>query len=98
MGRMTLLALWGLGGLTGVLAAIAWFFSARMKAPNYQGLATFMDDGSGLAPADRYMRDLGRWNAGAAILTGISVLAGAVLGFTTLPLALAFIREATLCG
>jgi hypothetical protein len=71
--------------LSGVLAAIAWFISARIKAPNFQGLATFVDDGSGIAPADRYLKDLGWWNAAAAILTGISVLAGAVLGFITLP-------------
>ena len=70
----TLWVFLGLAVLTGLAGAGAWLKSALIKPPSFEGIATFMADESGMAPADRYLKQIGKWNTIAAVLTALSVV------------------------
>jgi hypothetical protein len=73
----------GLSAMSGIVASGLWAWSAMVKQPSFEVLATFVADETGVAPSNRYLKKVSKLNAWAAGVTGISVLLGAVFSWMT---------------
>jgi hypothetical protein len=69
--------------LSGILASGLWAWSAMVKQPSFEILATFVPDETGVAPSNRYLKKVSALNAWAAGMTGVSVLLGAIYSWLT---------------
>lgn len=71
------------GGVAGFIAALLWGWSALLRLPNFENLATFVADETGTVPANRYLGNVSKLNAWAAGFTGLSVLLATFYGLFT---------------
>jgi hypothetical protein len=72
-----------LSAVSGIVASGLWAWSAMLKQPSFEILATFVADETGVAPSNRYLKKVSTLNAWAAGVTGVSVLLGAIYSWMT---------------
>jgi hypothetical protein len=67
--------------VSGFVAAWFWYRSARIPAPDFERLGSFISNDGSTAPLNRWAETTAWYNRYAAALTAISVASAAVVTF-----------------